>query len=89
MGYSHIRLSKNSSNLCMIIIPWVKYRYKHLPMGVANSPDLFQKRTNDLFRGFECIRAYIDDLLILTKVYCTYHILWLQLRLNKLERKRT
>ena len=56
---------------------------------VANSPDLFQKRRNDLFRGFECIRAYIDDLLILTKVYWTYHILWLQLRLNKLERKRT
>ena len=42
MGYYHIRLSKNTSNLCTIIVPWVKYHYKRLPMGVANSPDIFQ-----------------------------------------------
>ena len=38
MGYYHIRLRKNSSNLCMIITLWEKYRYKGLPMGVAKSP---------------------------------------------------
>ena len=36
MGYYHIRLSKNVSNLYTIIIPWGKYRYKRLPMGVTN-----------------------------------------------------
>ena len=25
MGYYHIQLSKNASNLCEIILPWVKY----------------------------------------------------------------
>ena len=66
-GYYHIRLSKNASNLCMIILPWRKYWCKHLLMGVANSSDIFQQKKNDLFHGFECIRAYIDELFILTK----------------------
>ena len=42
MGYYHIRLSKNKSNLCTIIFPWVKYCYKHLLMGIANYSDIFQ-----------------------------------------------
>ena len=41
IGYYHIQLSENASNLCTIILPWGKYWYKRLPMGVANSPDLF------------------------------------------------
>ena len=73
MGYYNIRIRKNASNLCKIINPWGKYWYKHLPMGVANSLDIFQHKMNDLFHGFELIRAYIDNLLILTKGYCTYH----------------
>ena len=52
MGYYHIRLSKNSRNLCTIILLWIKYRYKHLPMGVANSPEIFQQKMNNLFHGF-------------------------------------
>ena len=62
-----------------------KYRYKNLPMGVANSPDIFQQKINDLFRGFEFIRAYIDDILILTKGDWTDHIHKLELSLNKLK----
>ena len=67
MGYYHIRLSEKASNLCMIILPWVKYQYKRLTMGVVNSLDIFQQKMNDLFHGFEFICAYIDDLSILTK----------------------
>ena len=67
MVYYHTQLSKNSINLCTVILPWGKYRYKRLPMGVANSLDIFQKRMNDLFHGFEFICAYMDDLLILKK----------------------
>ena len=40
IGYYRIRLRKMASNLCTIIPPWGKYRYKRLPMGVANSPDI-------------------------------------------------
>ena len=88
MGYYHILLSENASNLCKIIIPWGKYRYKRLPMRVANSPDIFQQKMNDLFHGFEFICAYIYAILILTKGDWTDHIQKLVLTLNKLKEKR-
>ena len=57
MGYYNILISKNASNLCTIILPWGKYRYKCLPMGVANSPYIIQQKMIYLFHGFEFIRA--------------------------------
>ena len=48
-------------------------------MGKCNSPDIFQDDMNKMFRGFEFIRAYIDDLLIITQGDYSYH-------LNKLKR---
>ena len=56
MGYDHIQLRENTSKLCAIIPPWEKC-YKNQLMGVANSPDIFQQKMNDLFHGFEFIRA--------------------------------
>ena len=87
MGHYHIRISKNVINLCTIIHPWVKYFYKRLPMGVMNSPDTLQQKTNYLFHGFEFIRAYIYDILILTKGERTDHIHKLESTLNKLKGK--
>ena len=74
MEYYHIGLNKNASNLCTIIILWGKYWYKRLTMGIDNSLDIFQHKTNDLFNGFEFICVYIDDLLVLTNGHCTDHV---------------
>ena len=57
MGYFHIRLSEHARNLCTIILPCGKYRYKRLPMGVSNPPDIFQEKMSKIFYGFEFIRA--------------------------------
>ena len=60
MGYYQIWISENASNLCTIMIPGGKYCYKHLPMGIANSPDIFQEKMNDLFDGFNSsVRTYM------------------------------
>ena len=56
-------------------------------MGVANSPDIFQQKMNNLFHGFGFIRAYMDDMLILTKGDWTDHIQKLESTLNKLKEK--
>ena len=53
MGYYHILLYKNTSNLCTNFLPWGKYHYKRLTMVVANSPDILQQKMNDLFHVFE------------------------------------
>ena len=85
MVYYHNRLRENESTFCTIILPWRKYRYKRLPMGVSNSPDIFQQKIDYLFHGFEFICEYNDGLLILTKIDCTDHVQKLQITLNKLK----
>ena len=74
MGYYYIPFSDNTSNLCTIILPLGKYCYKHLPMGIAYSQEIFQQKMNDLFRKFDFFCTYIDDLLILTKEYWTNYV---------------
>ena len=57
-------------------------------MRVANSPESFQQKMNDLFHGFEFIPANIDELLVLKKGESSYHVQNLELTLNKLKKKR-
>ena len=64
MGYYHIELSPNSKKLCTIVFPWGKYEYQVLPMGLSNSPDIFQENMSNLFSDLKFVREYIDDLLI-------------------------
>ena len=37
-----------------------------LPMGASNAPDIFQAKMGSLFQDLEHVRAYIDDLLIIS-----------------------
>ena len=85
MGYYHIKLDPESSRLCTIVLPWGKYEYLKLPMGLCNSPDIFQEKMNELFAGFDYVRAYIDDLLIITKGSFEEHLKQLDTVLEKLE----
>ena len=45
--------------------------------------NIYQHKMNDLFHGCEFIRVYIDNLLVLTKVYWKYHVQKIELNLNK------
>ena len=56
-------------------------------MGVTNSPEILQQKTNDSFNGFWFIRAYTDNLLILTKGNWTDHVHKLKTTLNKMKEK--
>jgi len=67
MGYYHIKLTSHASSLCTIVLPWGKYEYLRLPMGLCNSPDIFQEKMSELMFGLEFARAYIDDLLVVSK----------------------
>ena len=74
MGYYHIRLTPHASSICTVILPWGKYEYLRLPMGLCNSPDIFQEKMNDLMEGLEFARAHIDDLLILSTGSFSNHL---------------
>ena len=83
--YYHIRLSEQASNICTIILPWGKYQYKRLPMGLSNSPVIFWEKMNEMFRGFEYIWAYIYYLLIITKDDWSDHLEKLEQTMQKLK----
>ena len=51
MGYYHILLCLYS---------W------ELKIGLCNSHDIFQDKMNELFNGLEYVRAYIDDVLMVS-----------------------
>ena len=86
MGYYHIELCPNSKKLCTIVLPWGKYEYQKLPMGLCNSPDIFQEKMNELFAGFEYVRAYIDDLLCISNGTYEDHLIKLDKILDKLKK---
>ena len=86
MGYYHIKLDAESRKLCTIVLPWGKYEYNSLPMGLCNSPDVFQEKMNDLFVGMDEVRAYIDDLLLITSKSIDDHLEKLGLVFDRLRK---
>ena len=74
MGYYRIELSPGSKELCTIVLSWGIYKYQRLPMGLCNSPDIFQEKMLTLMEGLEFVRAYIDDLLVITSGDFTDHL---------------
>ncbi len=73
LGYYTIRLDPDASKICTIIFPWEKYSYKRLPMGIADSPDIFQGKMLELMETLEYLRAYLDDLLCISKLSLEDH----------------
>ncbi len=67
MGYYRIRLDPTATKMCTIIFPWGKYSYQRLPMGFAGLADIFQAEMGNLMATLEYVRAYIDNLLVITK----------------------
>ncbi len=74
MGYYTIRLDPDASRICTVIFPWGKYSYKRLPMGIAGSPDIFQSKMLELMEDLEYVRAYLDDLLYISKISLEDHL---------------
>ena len=54
--------------------PFPSTKYQRLPIGLCNSPDIFQERMSALFADLEYVRAYIDDLLCITTSTWDDHI---------------
>ena len=44
MGYYHLELDNKSKELCIIVLPFGKFEYQHIPMSLCNSPDIFQEK---------------------------------------------
>ncbi len=43
-------------------------------MGIAGSPDIFQEKMSELMETLEFVRAYLDDLLCISKLSLEDHL---------------
>jgi hypothetical protein len=66
-GYYSIPICPQSQKLCATILPWGKYAYTRLPMGVACAPDIFQSIMMDMLGDLDYVLVYIDDILIIQR----------------------
>jgi Reverse transcriptase (RNA-dependent DNA polymerase) len=63
MQYYCFELDNASKELCTIAMPFGLYRYRHLPMGVNQSPDIAQQIMERVLPSImEEIECYIDDI---------------------------
>jgi hypothetical protein len=87
MGYYHITLSDKSKEMCTITTQWGKYKYQRLPMGLCNSPDIFQEKMLLLLEGLDSVRVwvYIDDVLHVDKGTWKEHLTGLDEILSRVQ----
>ena len=86
MGYYHIPLDAASQRLCTTVFEWGKYCYKRLPMGIKNSPDIFQAIMMELAGDLDYASTYLDDILITSNGSFNDHLQKVDEVLNRLER---
>ena len=73
-SYYDMNVKKNKQKYLVMILPWGKYVYLNMPMGLNISVDVFQRELSRLFQGIPFVLVYIDDILIITKGTFEQHI---------------
>ena len=87
IGYYHNKSCPFSRKLCTKVLPWGKYEYQKFPMGLCNSPGIYQEKMNELFNGLEYVRTYIGDPLVVSNTSFEDHVNKLDRVLNKSKQK--
>ncbi|KAL0440059.1 UNVERIFIED_CONTAM: Enzymatic polyprotein [Sesamum latifolium] len=67
-GFYQIKMESESKKFTAFSTPQGQYIWNVMPMGLANAPQIFQRKMDNLFKDyFEFIFVYIDDILIASK----------------------
>ena len=51
-------------------------------MGISGAPDIFQEKVSELFQGLDFVRAYLDDILVISKGDWSRHLIHLEKNLQ-------
>jgi Retroviral aspartyl protease./Reverse transcriptase (RNA-dependent DNA polymerase). len=84
MQYYAFELDEESSNLCVIVTPFGKYKYKRLPMGICLSTDIAQEIMESVLQDIEDVEIYLDDIGIFSNDWES-HIRTIQTVLTRLQ----
>ena len=84
-GYHQIQLHPDDMPATSFRTPFGLYRYRCIPMGLANSPSAYSNVMNDTFRDYlgDFVLIYLDDILVYSKTPAD-HLVHLQKVLQRL-----
>ncbi|OWZ22221.1 Pol Polyprotein [Phytophthora megakarya] len=67
LGYYARRLARQSRPLTAFCLPFGKFQYKRLPMGISTSPDEYQACMERIFGDLEFVVVYLNEILVFSK----------------------
>lgn len=69
-GFFHVRMNEASIKYTSFIVPDGQYEFLRVPFGLCNSPSVFQRFINAVFRDLireRIVLTYMDDLIVLSE----------------------
>lgn len=66
-AFFHIEIENNSRHVTNFYSGDGFYRFRRLPFGLCNAPDIFQSTMEQILAGIEGVLIYLDDILIFAK----------------------
>ena len=63
-GFYQIKMAENSKALTTFSTRQGHYEWNVLPFGLKNAPQIFQRKMDNIFRDYDFIHVYVDDMLI-------------------------
>ncbi|KAF3787424.1 putative enzymatic polyprotein [Nymphaea thermarum] len=64
-GYHQIKIAEEDRHKTAFYTPNGLYEWLVMPFGLKNAPSQFQRRMDEIFKGYDFIINYIDDFLII------------------------
>ena len=79
-------MAKKSGKWIAFIMHNGHYEWNVMPFGLKNTPQIFQRKMDNIFRNDEFIVTYIDDILIFSKNLREHieHLLIFLIRVNEM-----
>ncbi len=69
MQYYTFELDKESHELCIIITPFGKYKYKHLTMSLYCTLDFVQQIMEKVLHGLDIVKVYLDNIDLFANIW--------------------
>ena len=60
-------MTEESKPLTAFSTPQGHYEWNVLPFGLKNAPQIFQRKMDNIFKDYDFIHVYVDDMLISSK----------------------
>jgi hypothetical protein len=69
-GYNQVLVSEEDRLKTTFQTKWGTFTYKHMPFGLINAGETFQRAMDVAFRGLinKCVVVYLDDVMFIPRI---------------------